>query len=372
MKRAVFFRRFLPGLALAAAVSTGLTWGDNGAQHRVQQAAPIKLGTSGSNSNDINSQYCCGGTLGSLVQDASGAKYILSNNHVLARVNGAAPGEAIYHRGYIDASCQPAVTVANLTTFVPINPSGNKVDAAIARIVTGQVSASGEILDIGVPGAQVREPASRLRVKKSGRTSGLTTGRIISTNSTVNVQYQQGCGIGPVFTAQFTDQFLISPGSFLQSGDSGSTVFENVSLNPRAVGLGFAGSSLYAVANRITNVLSAFGVSMVGAGSTAASQTLLTPPGQAQATAVEQRVEAAARAKARYAAFLSSLPDVVGHGVGLPENGPDEPVIQIFVEQATDRIRRVAPAALDGFRVEVLETGVFRAVPNCTACAACK
>src|SRR4051794_17967807 len=71
-----------------------------GTPHTQQQAPPIKLGTSGSNVNDI-ADYCCTGTLGSQTKDANG-KYILSNNHVLARANAGVPGEAIMQRGYVD------------------------------------------------------------------------------------------------------------------------------------------------------------------------------------------------------------------------------------------------------------------------------
>ena len=58
--------------------------GPPGANHKKQQAPPIKLGTSGSNVKDINSGFCCVGTLGALLKKGT-ATYILSNNHVLAR-----------------------------------------------------------------------------------------------------------------------------------------------------------------------------------------------------------------------------------------------------------------------------------------------
>ena len=73
-----------------------IAWADGppGANHKKQQAPPIKLGTSGSNVKDINSSFCCVGTLGALLKKGT-ATYILSNNHVLARSNTAALGEAI-------------------------------------------------------------------------------------------------------------------------------------------------------------------------------------------------------------------------------------------------------------------------------------
>ena len=54
------------------------------------QAGPLKLGVSGSSQTFLlikNVLYCYAGTLGSLVQDSVADRYILSNNHVLAKEN---------------------------------------------------------------------------------------------------------------------------------------------------------------------------------------------------------------------------------------------------------------------------------------------
>jgi hypothetical protein len=53
---------------------------------------------------------------------------------------------------------------------------------------------------------------------------------------------------------------------FLAGGDSGSLMVQDVSTNPQAVGLLFAGSSTHAVANPIDEVLTFFGATatMVG------------------------------------------------------------------------------------------------------------
>src|SRR5215467_9668813 len=129
------------------------------AGNTAQQSPPIKLGTSGSNVKDINSSFCCTGTLGSLVKDASGNQYILSNNHVLARSNAAKAGETIMQRGYVDTvpvcSKNGTINVAKLTKFVTLNFSGgnNLVDAANAKVISGQVSPTGSILQIGTVSA---------------------------------------------------------------------------------------------------------------------------------------------------------------------------------------------------------------------------
>ena len=59
---------------------------DGGVNHQVRNQ---HFGVSGGNVNDISRRFCCSGTLGSLVQDASGAQFILSNNHVLGLAGSA-------------------------------------------------------------------------------------------------------------------------------------------------------------------------------------------------------------------------------------------------------------------------------------------
>src|ERR1700736_765169 len=56
---------------------------------------PIPLGVCGSNMKVRCDGLCAGGTLGSTVKDSSGRQYILSNNHVIGRSNGAQPGDPV-------------------------------------------------------------------------------------------------------------------------------------------------------------------------------------------------------------------------------------------------------------------------------------
>lgn len=357
------------GLASCLLLVRGVAWADSGRDHRVEQTRPIKLGTSGGNINDSNASYCCGGTLGSLVKNVRGQQFILTNNHVGALVNQGVAGQGLIQPGLIDQSpvCYQDKNdvVANLSAFVPIKFGGtsNLVDAAVAQVVAGKVDSTGAILDIGTISATPRGPTVGLKVKKSGRTSGLTTGKIYAINATVTVQYQQGCGIGAIMTARFDDQIIITPGSFLKGGDSGSLVVENVGANPKPVALAFAGSSNFAVGNRIQNVLNALGVSFVG------TNALKAPSGLPTLSILDARLEAASRTRARYGDFLSGLPEAVGSGVGVSDTNPNEAVIQLYVRQASDSVRLAAPAALEGVRVEVVETGEFRALPgSCTPC----
>jgi hypothetical protein len=82
------------------------------------------------------------------------------------------------------------------------------------------------------------------------------------------VAYDNECAGGAAFTKTFTGQILVKnnnrKSSFLISGDSGSLMVQDVSTNPKAIGLLFAGSSTIAVANPIDAVLSWIGTNANG------------------------------------------------------------------------------------------------------------
>lgn len=242
------------------------------ADHRVKQTPPIQMGTSGGWRYDLANGYCCGGTLGSLVLK-SGQQYVLSNYHVLEAdiVSGgnsrvATAGDPVVQPGLIDVSCN-AATAQNVATLSGIKslPSSN-VDCAIAQVVSGMVRTDGAILEIGTLSATTQAASLSQKVKKSGRTTGLTRSTVSGLNATVSVQYENECAGGVAFTKTFTGQIVIrnSGSRFLNSGDSGSLMVQDVTTNPRAVGLLFAGSSTSAVANPIGQVLSFLGATMVG------------------------------------------------------------------------------------------------------------
>jgi hypothetical protein len=119
------------------------------------QTRNMNYGVSGGNVNNITHAFCCSGTLGSLVS-AGGIQYILSNNHILADQDQAQPGENISQPGLVDTGCQPATTVANFTTAVPL---GNNVDCAIAAVISGEMNSTGDIEGIGIPSINVKPPA---------------------------------------------------------------------------------------------------------------------------------------------------------------------------------------------------------------------
>jgi len=245
--------------------------GGGGADHTGIQTPPIQLGTSGGWRYDLANGYCCGGTLGSLIQ-VGGQKRILSNYHVFEAdiVNGgngrtASNGDPIIQPGLIDVGCN-ANNAQDVATLVVSRSLPNRnVDCSSANIISGMVDPSGAILEIGTISAQTTAAFIDQAVKKSGRTSGLTRSKVSGLNATISVQYENECAGGVAFTKTFTGQIVIARGSkFLKGGDSGSLMVEDVTNNPRAVGLLFAGSTQVAIANPIDEVLNFLNATMVG------------------------------------------------------------------------------------------------------------
>jgi len=134
---------------------------------------------------------------------------------------------------------------------------GSNVDVSVAQVVSGMVNPTGAILEIGTISKNTVNAALNMGVKKSGRTTGLSSSSISGLNATVSVSYENECAGGTAFTKTYTGQIVVANRGkrFLNSGDSGSLMVENVSSNPRAVGLLYAGSSSSAIANPIGEVL---------------------------------------------------------------------------------------------------------------------
>jgi hypothetical protein len=178
----------------------------------------------------------------------------------------AQTGDPIIQPGLIDVNCSNsnAQSVGTLVKRSSL-PSSN-VDCSIARVISGQVRTDGAILEIGTISRSTVAAAINQAVKKSGRTTGLTRSNVSGLNATISVAYDNECAGGAAFTKTFTGQIVIAnrASKFLNSGDSGSLMVEDVATNPRAVGLLFAGSSSIAIANPIGQVLSFLGATMVG------------------------------------------------------------------------------------------------------------
>lgn len=348
------------------------------ADHTARQPRPIPLGTSGGNATDIGNGYCCSGTLGALVQDRSGVKYILSNAHVLAGdtvlgLDGrvARLGDPVTQAGLADTACRddPADHVARLAAWADLTRQ-TPVDAALAEVMPDTIDAAGQpavdpdgrVLGIGVLSSETAGAALGLPVKKSGRTSGVTVSRIEGVNATIGVRYADECG-GGLLHRVFTGQVLVANrnGRFLDAGDSGALLVEDVDTRPRAVGLLYAGSTRIAVAHPIDDVLRYFQnpsvgppltLSIVGAasGEAAAAAEGPDPALVAGATIVQER----------YSDRLLRIPGAVGHAVSLSEQDAvtfGGPVIKVLVDAITPETRARAPERLDGVPVVLEEIG---------------
>jgi hypothetical protein len=343
---------------------------DGGAAHRVRNT---RFGVSGGNVNDASRSFCCSGTLGALITDGTD-QYILSNNHVLARSGQAVVGEDVSQPGLIDNGCRIATVVADFAGAAPLGPSN--VDAAVALLRSGQMDSSGAIEDIGVPSGTIVNPSVGMSVAKSGRTTGFTTGSISSINTSVNVQYQRGCGGGKKFTVSFTGQIVIGPGSFSAGGDSGSLIVTNNSQhNP--VGLLFAGSSTTTIANPIGLVLTRLGTAMgrtfsFGGGGGGSSSTSSSSrgnqggggrqpfvPGVADLmqTLPQQAADRASAVLEVHRANLMFTPGVMGAGIGLGK-AEGEAAIVVYVNKDAET-KPILPDSLDGIPVTVILTDEF-------------
>jgi S1-C subfamily serine protease len=242
---------------------------------RVQRFRPLVGGIS------IGHKNTTAGTLGCFVEDINGKIYILSCNHVLANENDAKIEDEILQPAPSDNGKIPDDVVGKLSKFIEIKfPESscllsniivktlnftskilgrktrfkiysteypqNEVDCAIAEPT---VEINNEILEIGKPKGSARVKEGE-KVMKSGRTTGLTEGEVISESADVKVWYSKG-------QALFVNQILVRTN--VQGGDSGSVL---VNKDGYVVGLIFAGTEdgSIGIANHIYKVEEALGV----------------------------------------------------------------------------------------------------------------
>jgi hypothetical protein len=362
------------------------------------ESGAIELGSSGGNSKDSstsgNTITCCGGTLGSLVTQA-GTQYILSNNHVLARSDQAsqpAPGttgEAIIQPGLVEppnCTLTGKRTVANLSAFYNLETgTAPKIDAAIAKVISGDVDSAGNILYLGatadasgvpVPGAPHAGSGVTatlgMAVAKSGRSTGLTCSTVLAVGIAVNgVLYHRQCNSGTTFTVNYTNQVDISGGSFSAEGDSGALIVSQSSADP--VALLYAGSDTDTVGNPVADVLKFFGssggaVTFVGDTSATGHQvigcTLPVKPAavsstQPAASVAPEALQHAAAVRDAHAPELLAHPEVQAVGIGFSRDNPHEAAILFFVTAGQPRTN--IPAQVDGVRTRIVEGQLFAA-----------
>jgi hypothetical protein len=190
--------------------------------------------------------------------------YVLSNNHVFADVNRGNVGDPLLQPGPFDGGTM-ADRFADLERFVTLQLGGvnqNRVDAAIGKLRPG-ISFTPQICSIGsITGTEAA--AEQMRVRKHGRTTGLTEGVVTDVSYTALVGMDH---TNPSIVALFVDQIRIERvapfPAFGLGGDSGSLVVHGERQN--AVGLYFAGpeNGFYGVANPIAEVLTEVHISIL-------------------------------------------------------------------------------------------------------------
>ena len=197
------------------------------------------------------------GTLGIVTYDDK----ILSNAHVIAMhpvtYDFLALGTPVIQPGYGDGG-RLGAKVGELENYIPIDfdpAAENYADAAIGSIDGGVGASYGE--QFGEGGNYWVEGWTEVSIgdtiRKSGRTTGVTTGEVDQTNGSVYVWYGDQL-------AHFVDQIIVEQEnwSFLAPGDSGSAVDKDGEF----VGLVFAGSEDYAFINKAEHIIDGLGIAV--------------------------------------------------------------------------------------------------------------
>jgi len=198
----------------------------------------------------VSAFVCCpyaAGTLGIVTYDG----FILSNAHVFALREDFgyySDGAKVIQPAVLDGGSEEDV-VGYLHSYVPIKfmdvNAPNFTDAAIA--VPSVDYEPGKILGIGKVDGW-REPRVGDEVKKSGRTTGVTSSTVTDVGATVKVWYSYDRW------AVFRDVIICEV--FSSPGDSGSVVVSG----DKVVGLLFAGSERVTVVSNIKYVIRSLGI----------------------------------------------------------------------------------------------------------------
>jgi endonuclease G len=197
------------------------------ADPRLERADPLRGGISIS-----DERHHSAGTLGARVIDrATGAEMILSNWHVLVADWTGRPGQRIYQPGRLDGGA-PGDTIARLTRDV----MSSNLDAAVATL-SGSRRLLNDQLGLG-PIAGVDRASLGVGVTKSGRTTGVTHGRVTGLEGVAQITYAGVSRLirNVVTISPFWGQEVSRP------GDSGSMWLARET--KRAIGLHFAGSDV--------------------------------------------------------------------------------------------------------------------------------
>jgi hypothetical protein len=202
-----------------------------------QRYRPSPTGVSTGRADEVSA-----GTIGWYVVAEDGDVLAISNNHVWAKENLGRAGDPLLQPGRLDGGDPSKDAVFTLADFIPIDFTGaqNTVDVAVATPVS-YADVYMSILNIGgVTGKRIPEVSERVR--KMGRTTGITEGTVVDTSATVKVLYDRG-------EALLTDVALVEDN--IKAGDSGSPVLTS---KGEFAGLLFAGSDTVYVFCKYNNI----------------------------------------------------------------------------------------------------------------------
>lgn len=183
---------------------------------------------------------------------------ILSNAHVIAmdgNANFRSKGTSILQPGPYDGGTTEYDKIGRLERYVRIKfmngNANNYVDAAIGALDSPDLGLVRQVLGNGenyaISGWTTINTGDSIR--KSGRTTGVTTGLVSDDHATLYVYYT------PTKWALFKDQIIVSP-SFSQGGDSGSLVDKDGAF----VGLVFAGSDVATIICKAEHIIEKLGI----------------------------------------------------------------------------------------------------------------
>jgi hypothetical protein len=195
------------------------------------------------------------GTFGLLVRKSAARDskvYILSNSHVLAMDGLADEGDDVVQPGAADVEGTSG-TIAKLDDWIDFDFTTrywpNLVDAAIARVVraSDNVRSAIRLMDGLVPAATSFQITDGMRVRKVGRTTGLTEGYVVNSNVRLRAEHMKNSSTDAL--VRYRRQVLCN--EFGYDGDSGSIVLND---RDEVVGLYAGGTEDGCWFNRIEHV----------------------------------------------------------------------------------------------------------------------
>jgi hypothetical protein len=206
----------------------------------------------------------------------------------------------------------------------------------------------------------------QLRVAKSGRTTGLTCGRVSAIDLDVSVDYYRDCAeTRPYFTKTFTNQISVTGDRFGDAGDSGSLIVNTADAEP--VGLYFAGGIdasgvSHGIASPAPDVLNALNTLMAGdtsfsfVGTTDHAVSCLSY-GDSTISSAQGRTLTEAESSRRQAALAAGRA-LINPSAGIlgiaPGKSNDEPGSASLIVYVDENLAPAVPAVIENVRTVVI------------------